>query len=66
MNQEEKLRRSFKRVNCTKEDCNEQTIVFSHAKNEVFCQKEGCNELIAKPMGGKAEILGEFAGFISE
>lgn len=66
MNVEEKLKKSYMRVNCIAEDCEGQTIAFVHAKQEIRCSEEGCDELLVAPMGGKAEVLGEFAGYISD
>jgi len=50
-----KLRSKFIRVKCRK--CGNEQIIFSHASRDVYCLV--CGELLAKPTGGKAEILGE-------
>ena len=61
---EQKAKRSYIVVLCPAEDCKETTIVFRHAKNEVFCKE--CNELLASPMGGKAEFHGKILGLAGE
>ena len=50
-----KQRSKFVRVKCKK--CGNEQIIFSHASRNIYCLV--CGELIAKPTGGKAEILGE-------
>jgi len=50
-----KPRSKFIRVKCRK--CGNEQIIFSHASRDVYCLV--CGELLAKPTGGKAEILGE-------
>lgn len=43
----------FVRVRCPK--CGNEQVIFSHASREVRCHV--CDEPLAKPRGGKAEIL---------
>lgn len=45
----------FIKVRCP--DCGNEQIVFSHSTLEVKCSS--CGRVLAKPTGGKAEILGE-------
>ncbi len=47
----------FMRVKCN--ECENEMIVFNHAKMIVKCQGKGCDEIIATPAGGKAEIHAE-------
>ncbi len=64
MSQEEKLKRSYIVVRCPSEECEAETIVFAHAKNTVVCKE--CGEVIAKPLGGKADIIGEVLRFAGQ
>jgi small subunit ribosomal protein S27e len=50
-----KPRSKFIRVRCRK--CGNEQIIFSHASRNIHCLV--CGELLARPTGGKAEILGE-------
>ena len=50
-----KPRSSFLLVQCN--ECGHRQVVFDHAKTEVACQV--CGSILAKPTGGKAEILGK-------
>ncbi len=50
-----KPRSKFLRVKC--KECGNEMIIFSHASRVVYCIV--CGEPLAKPTGGKAEILGE-------
>lgn len=50
-----KPKSKFLKVKC--KNCGNQMIIFSHASRNVYCIL--CGELLAKPTGGKAEILGE-------
>ncbi len=43
----------FIRVRCPK--CGNEQIIYSHASRVVRCQV--CDEVLARPKGGKAEIL---------
>ncbi len=43
----------FVRVRCPK--CGNEQIIFSHASRIVKCHV--CDEVLARPKGGKAEIL---------
>ncbi len=45
----------FCKVKCKK--CNNEQVIFLKAASEVHCLV--CNEVLAKPTGGKAKILGE-------
>ena len=45
------------RVKCN--ECENEMIVFNHAKMIVKCQGKGCDEVIATPAGGKAEVHAE-------
>ena len=45
---------NFYKVRCL--TCENEQIIFSHASSEVLCQ--ACEEVLAKPTGGKAKILG--------
>lgn len=45
----------FIKVKCKK--CNNEQVIFSRATSEVKCLV--CGEVLAKPTGGKAKILGE-------
>ncbi len=45
----------FYKVKCP--SCNNEQIIFDSAKIEVRCNV--CDEVLAKPKGGKAKILGE-------
>ncbi|MDH5404070.1 MAG: 30S ribosomal protein S27e [Candidatus Heimdallarchaeota archaeon] len=44
----------FLRVKCN--SCGNEMIIFNHAKTIVTCQNEKCDEILARPLGGKAEI----------
>lgn len=50
-----KPRSSFLLVQCN--ECGQRQVVFDHAKIEVHCQV--CGASLARPRGGKAEILGK-------
>ncbi|MEM1583465.1 MAG: 30S ribosomal protein S27e [Nitrososphaerota archaeon] len=50
-----KPRSAFLLVQCN--ECGHRQTVFDHAKTEVYCQV--CGAILAKPRGGKAEILGK-------
>lgn len=50
-----KPRSSFLLVQCN--ECGHRQAVFEHAKTHVSCQV--CGAPLAKPRGGKAEILGK-------
>ncbi|MEN2974122.1 MAG: 30S ribosomal protein S27e [Candidatus Caldarchaeales archaeon] len=50
-----KPRSAFLLVQCN--ECGHKQVVFDCAKSEVPCQV--CGAVIAKPKGGKAEILGK-------
>jgi len=50
-----KPRSSFILVQCN--ECGHRQIVFNHAKVVVNCQV--CGAVLARPRGGKAEILGK-------
>lgn len=50
-----KPRSSFLVVQCN--ECGHRQAVFDYAKIEVSCNV--CGALLAKPRGGKAEILGK-------
>ncbi len=55
----------FVRVRCPK--CGNEQIIFSHASREVRCHV--CDEVLARPRGGKAEILAtviEYLGRVRE
>ncbi len=41
-------------------ECNKEQVIFSHSTSEVKC--EVCGKTLAKPTGGKAQILGEILG----
>ncbi len=45
----------FVKVKCKK--CNNEQVIFSRAATEVKCLV--CGELLAKPTGGKSDILAE-------
>lgn len=45
----------FTKVKCKK--CGNEQVVFNRASTEVKCLV--CGETLAKPTGGKAEILGD-------
>lgn len=45
----------FVKVRCP--DCGNEQVLFSHSTLEVKCKS--CGRVLAKPTGGKAEILGE-------
>ncbi len=45
----------FSKVRCNK--CRNEQVIFTKASTEVRCLV--CNEVLAKPTGGKAEILAE-------
>jgi small subunit ribosomal protein S27e len=45
----------FLLVSC--DECNNKQIVFEHAKTVVRCKV--CNSILAKPRGGKAQIIGK-------
>ena len=47
----------FVKVKC--KECEEETIVFNHAKTVVNCSNDSCEEILATPQSGKAEIHGE-------
>ena len=47
----------FLKVKCT--ECEEEMIVFNHAKTKITCHGKNCNETIVEPSGGKAIIYGE-------
>jgi len=51
----------FITIKCTA--CDNEQIVFSHAKTEVRCQV--CKEPIAEPTGGKAYINGPRLNILS-
>ncbi len=48
---------SFLRVKCS--ECENEMIVFDHAKTKIECSSNDCNALIAEPMGGKARLHAE-------
>lgn len=50
-----KPRSRFIKIKCKK--CGNTQIIFSHASRKVNCII--CNEVLAKPSGGKAKIMGE-------
>ncbi len=50
-----KPRSKFLKVKCG--NCGNEMIIFSHASRVVYCLV--CGEELARPTGGKAEILGE-------
>ncbi|MHA1866286.1 MAG: 30S ribosomal protein S27e [Candidatus Heimdallarchaeaceae archaeon] len=45
----------YYKVKCA--SCNNEQIVFDSVKSTVKCNV--CDEILAKPKGGKAQILGE-------
>ncbi len=54
-------RSRFVRVKCKK--CGHIQVVFDRAATEVKCL--GCGEVLARPRGGKALILGEIVEVLS-
>ncbi len=51
----------FLKVKCS--SCNNEQIIFDSAKIVVKC--DVCSEALAKPLGGKAKILGEILEVLS-
>ncbi|MDY6779026.1 MAG: 30S ribosomal protein S27e [Halobacteria archaeon] len=51
---------SFLSVKC--EDCENEQTVFQKPSSEVSCAV--CGSTLAKPTGGKAELLGEVTGVV--
>ena len=50
-----KTKSHFIKVRCKK--CGNEQVIFDRASTVVKCLK--CGEILAKPTGGKAKILGE-------
>ncbi len=50
----------FLKVNC--KECEEENIVYSHASTPVTCGS--CGNIIAKPAGSKAKIIGKISGTV--
>lgn len=48
----------FQKVNCN--ECGEVQVVYSHVSTPVTCKS--CGNMIAKPTGSKAKILGKVSG----
>jgi small subunit ribosomal protein S27e len=48
-----KLQSKFLKVKCS--ECGNEQVVFGSASTEVKCNK--CGKVLARPRGGKAEIL---------
>ena len=44
----------FLKVSC--KDCGNETIIFSRASSEISCSV--CGSTLAKPKGGKADLVG--------
>jgi len=51
-------RSKFLKINCN--ECGELQIVYSHASILVTCNS--CGNILAKPTGASAEILGKHSG----
>ncbi|MHA1222675.1 MAG: 30S ribosomal protein S27e [Candidatus Heimdallarchaeaceae archaeon] len=51
----------FLKVKCP--SCNNEQIIFDSVKTVVKCNV--CEEQLAKPLGGKAKILGEIIEILS-
>ena len=45
---------SFLKVSC--KDCGNETIIFSRASSEISCSV--CGSTLARPKGGKADLVG--------
>ena len=52
----------FLKVSC--KDCGNETIIFSRASSEISCSV--CGSTLAKPKGGKADLVGLSLIHISE
>ena len=50
----------FLKVNC--KECEKENIVYSHASTSVTCKS--CGNVIAKPTGSKAQIIGKISGSV--
>lgn len=50
-----KPRSKFLKIKC--KNCGNEMVIFSHASRPVHCLV--CGEELARPTGGKAQILGE-------
>lgn len=47
----------FLKVKC--KECDNEMIIFDHAKMKIQCSNKECDQIIAEPQSGKAIISGE-------
>ena len=57
---EQKPSSKFLKVNC--KECEQENIVYSHATTAIMCKS--CGNIITKPTGSKARIMGKISGSI--
>jgi len=48
----------FLKMNC--KECDTENVVFSHASTPITCKS--CGNVIVKPAGSKAKIIGKVSG----